>query len=95
MIEKAKRSKTMSVDVDPELARFNRFVAEKIGAGNGDMSPEEALDLWRAENPAEDERTETVRALSEALEELQAGDPGLSLEYFDGKFRERNGLNRA
>jgi hypothetical protein len=75
MIEEAKRSKTMSVDLDPELARFNRFVAERIGAGNGDMSPEEALDLWRAENPAEDERAETVRALSEALEELQAGDP--------------------
>jgi hypothetical protein len=95
MMEAEIRSKTMSVNVDRELARFNRFVSEKIGDGNGDMSPEEALDLWRSENPADEERTETVRALREALEELQAGDPGVALEDFDREFRERNGLGRA
>jgi len=85
----------MSVNVDPELARFNRFVSEKIGAGSGDLSPEEALDLWRAENPAAEDRDETVRALREALEELHAGDAGVSLDDFDREFRERNGLSRA
>ncbi|HXY34689.1 MAG TPA: hypothetical protein VEI07_10710 [Planctomycetaceae bacterium] len=85
----------MSVNVDPELARFNRFVSEKIGAGGGDISPEEALDLWRAENPAAEERAEAVRALKEALEELRAGDAGVSLEDFDTAFRERNGLGRS
>ena len=61
----------MSVNLNAELERFNRFVSEKIGTGQGDLSPEEALDLWRAENPAEDERKATIRAVEEALEELQ------------------------
>jgi hypothetical protein len=82
----------MSVHIDSELARFNRFVSEKIGAGNTDLSPEAALDLWRTENPSDEERAETLRDLLEALREMRAGDAGLSLEDFDRNFRERNGL---
>jgi hypothetical protein len=83
----------MSINTNSELARFNQFVSEKIGGGNTDLSPEEALDLWRTENPSDEELAETVRALAEALREMHAGDAGLSLEDFDRNFRERNGLS--
>jgi hypothetical protein len=85
----------MSVNLNDELARFSRFVSERVGAGRGDLSPEEALDLWRSENPSEAEQTETIHAVEEALEELRAGDPGVSLEAFDAEFRQRNGLGRS
>jgi hypothetical protein len=92
-MESTNWSEAMSVHVDSELARFSRFLSEKISAGKSDLSPEEALDLWRSENPADEERVETVRALVEALREMRGGDAGLSLEDFDRKFRERNGLD--
>jgi len=85
----------MTVNLNGELQQFNRFVSEKIGTGQGDLSPEEALDLWRAENPPEDERTATIRAVEEALEELRAGDTGASIEEFDTDFRQRHGLGRS
>jgi hypothetical protein len=85
----------MSVNLNDELQRFNRFVSERIGTGNGDLSPEEALDLWRSENPSEEERTETILAVEEAIEELRAGDPGVSLETFDADFRRQHGLGRS
>jgi len=85
----------MSIKFDPELVRFSQFVSEKIGAGSGDLSPEEALDLWRSENPSDDERADTVRALKEALDEFRAGDSGIPLAEFDREFRERRGFDRT
>jgi hypothetical protein len=85
----------MSVNLNEELQRFSRFVSEKIGAGQGTLSPEEALDLWRAENPSEHERTDTVRAVEEALQEFRAGDPGVALETFDATFSQQHGLGRS
>jgi len=82
----------MSIDSAAELASFHRFIAERMVSGDADLSPEEALDLWRAQNPTSQEQAETIAAVREALAAYQAGDRGVPLEQFDRQFRERRNL---
>lgn len=75
-----------------ELMEFQRFIAEKLQALTSEMSPEEALDLWRTEHPDRDEYVETVAALREALVDMERGDTGVPLRVFDTDFRDRHGI---
>jgi hypothetical protein len=70
-----------------ELAEFHEFVGEQIRAGK-ELSPEEALDLWRDQHPdiAGEDATEEIR---EALADLAAGDRGISIEEFKREFRKQ------
>jgi hypothetical protein len=80
----------MSIDPTAELARFHEFIASHMAKGNR-FSPEEALDLWRAENPSPDDAAETVQALRDALADMDVGDHGVPLEEFDRAFRRTHG----
>ena len=44
----------MNAPVRDELRDFHRFIGEKVDNGGVSLSPEEALDEWRALNPAFD-----------------------------------------
>ena len=81
----------MSIDPGAELAQFQQYIAARLEKGPA-LSPEEALDLWRAENPKAEEFVDTVRALREALAEMDAGDQGTPLDEFDRAFRRGHGL---
>jgi hypothetical protein len=81
----------MSIDPAAELIRFQQFICEHLKNG-GNPSPEEALDLWRAENPRTEDFDDTVQALREALDDMDAGDTGVTLDEFDRAFRKRHGL---
>jgi len=81
----------MSIDPTAELASFREFIAEHVRNGNA-LSPEEALDLWRTQNPSAEEFADTVQALREAIADMQAGDFGMPLDEFDRDFRRRHGL---
>lgn len=78
-----------------ELAQFHEFVGRKLHSDQANLSPEEALDLWRAANPSVDEAQDATTAVREALAELAAGERGVSIEEFDGAFRRRHNLDRA
>ena len=84
----------MSIEPGAELAQFQQFISDRLENGPS-LSPEEALDLWRAENPKADEFTDTVRALQEALTDMDGGDRGITLEEFDRAFRRGHGLPTA
>jgi hypothetical protein len=56
------------------------------------LSPEEALDLWRAEHPSPEEFAETVPAIRETLTDMEAGDTGTPLDEFDRQFRQKHGI---
>ena len=79
------------MSIDAELVRSQEFIAQCVQGGRG-MSPEEAVDLWRAQNPRADERAENLAAIRQALADLDAGETGVSLEEFDHDFRHRHGL---
>jgi len=85
----------MATQVDPELSRFRDFIVEKLTSGDELLTPEEALDLWRLENPVSEEFAETVAALRQSLADVQGGDRGITLEEFDRMFREKHGLRGA
>jgi hypothetical protein len=81
------RSTAMSL----ELAQFQQFIANQVATGST-ISPEEALDLWRQENPLQSTFEEDVLALRAALADLDAGERGIPLAEFEKEFRRRYGL---
>jgi hypothetical protein len=78
----------MATGIQQELSDFHQFIGEKLASGAANLSPEEALDLWRAEHPSEEEFAETVAALKESLADMEAGDKGMPFEEFDRQFRQ-------
>ena len=80
----------MTTGLMAELEKFHKFIGEKLSNGAADMTPEEALDEWRALHPTAEELAESVAAIKEALADMEAGDTGISLEEFDRQFREKH-----
>jgi hypothetical protein len=84
----------MSSNDSSELASFHEFVVQHLVNGDSQLSPEEALDLWRAGQPVRDEFSDTVAALGEAFADMDAGDTGQPIEEFLHEFRERRAAAR-
>ncbi len=82
----------MSTANKSDLASFQRFIAIRVEAGDSSLTPEEALDLWRAQNPTRQDVEETTAALAEALRDMDAGDHGMPLEQFDREFRSQRNI---
>jgi hypothetical protein len=82
----------MSVQPSTELADFQQFVGEHVQRGLA-LSPEEVLDLWRAMHPTPAALDEDVEAVREALAELDAGEPGMTIEEFAAEFKRRYGIS--
>ncbi len=82
----------MSIDPAPELVRFQQFLGETLQRRT-DLSPEEALDLWRQQNPSIDDFESTILAIDEAIANMDAGHPGQPFDEFDREFRQRHGLS--
>lgn len=81
----------MATDNSGELSAFHQFVGAQLETGTG-LSPEEALDQWRAANPSDEDLEEIEAMVQEALDDIAAGDKGMPFEEFDREFRRRNGL---
>jgi hypothetical protein len=84
----------MNSNDSSELASFHEFVVEHLVKGKTQLSPEEALDLWRAGQPAPDEFSDAVAALGEAFADMDAGDTGQPIEEFMREFRKRRAAVR-
>lgn len=57
-----------------ELRSFHEFIVKKLEeSGPEAFSPEEALDLWRLENPTPEEHEANLKAIQEGLEDMKAG----------------------
>jgi hypothetical protein len=70
-----------------ELQRFHEFVGEKVKGGDPELLPEDVMDEWRELNGGEKLSEEDIAAIQEALDELDRGDPGMSMEEFDQQLR--------
>jgi hypothetical protein len=82
----------MASDTTSELAAFVQFLTARLGSGANELSPEEALDLWRSAHPEPNQYAEDAAAIRAALKDMEAGDLGLPLSDFDGEFRQRHNL---
>lgn len=81
----------MAIDPNRELARFHDFLGGCLPQGDA-LTPEDALAIWRTENPAFWQVEETVLAVQESLADMEAGDTGMLLDKFVEQFRQRHGL---
>ena len=72
-----------------ELEAFHQFLGDQLANGGSALTPEECLDIWRAEHPRDDELRAGVQAIQEALTDMEAGDAGQPLEEFLRDFRAR------
>ena len=75
-----------------ELISFHRFIVDRLNEGQVDLSPEEALDLWRSEHPDSEDFEDTVEALREAIEDIEAGVQMRPFEEFDREFRAQHNI---
>lgn len=82
----------MATDFTTELGRFHQFVRDCLDGPRASLSPEEALDLWRVQHPTLEEFESSLRAVREAIEDMERGDRGVTIEEFERDFRMRNGL---
>jgi hypothetical protein len=70
-----------------ELDSFHRFLGDQLANEGSLLTPEECLDLWRAQHPLDEELSASTRAIQEALDDMEAGDIGQPLEAFLAGFR--------
>lgn len=75
----------MSIEPDSDLANFHRFVSQQLATGGSNRTPEEVLAMWR-------EREETIVAVREGLEAIDAGQT-TPLEEFAEDFERRHGIS--
>jgi hypothetical protein len=75
-----------------ELDSFHRFLGDQLTNGGSALTPGECLDLWRAQHPLDEDLSAGIRAIQEALEDMEAGDVGQPLEQFLAKFRSNRKL---
>ncbi len=78
------------MDAASELSQFHAFLGEQLANGGGQLSPEEALDVWRAAHPAVEALDDDYEAVREALAAMEAGDTGMAFEEFDRQFRAKH-----
>jgi hypothetical protein len=69
-----------------ELHDCLEFIQTLIESGEGHLSPEEAVRLWR------EDWEDHLQKLGEAIESFKAGEPGKPHEQFMQEIRERFGL---
>jgi hypothetical protein len=65
-----------------ELEAFHQFVGDKLSNGESVLTPEECVDLWRAQHPGAEELHAGIAAIKEALADLEGGDLGIPLPEF-------------
>ncbi len=75
-----------------ELQAFHQFIADQLANGGSSLTPEECVDLWRAQNPGEQELRAGVEAIEEALADMEGGDLGAPFSEFVAEFRARKRL---
>ncbi|MFO0789171.1 MAG: hypothetical protein U0805_06920 [Pirellulales bacterium] len=82
-------------DSRQELVSFHHFIGEQLNGGSANVSPEEALEMWRLQHRSAEEYEEDVQAIREALDDLKAGKVGTPVDEFITKFGRRHNIENA
>jgi len=61
---------------EEELDSCTEFARQRLANKGAEPSLEELFDLWRAENPSDEQYAETVAAVNAAIEDFKNGDRG-------------------
>jgi hypothetical protein len=82
----------MATDRVNDLRAFRDFADLELSRGDRDLTLDEALELWESENESSQQRAATVRAVREALDDMQAGDVGIPAREAVSELRRKHNL---
>ncbi len=77
-----------------DIVEFHRFLGNRLDSGVEYARIEDALDEWRMIHSPFSDSTDATQALLEAIGDLEAGDPGMTLEEFDHHLRRKHSFLR-
>jgi hypothetical protein len=84
----------MTTDRANDPKAFRDFLEATLTNGGANLTLDDCLGLWEVENQGENERTATVQAVREALDDMKAGDNGIPARDYLAEVRRRHGLPR-
>ena len=74
-----------------DLERFHEFAAARISDREEELTWRQLFELWRLDNPSEEESAQDVAAIQQSLDAMAAGRMRPFAE-FDVEFRTRHGI---
>ena len=78
---------------EQDIERFTQFARNRLRVGDSDASIDELFDLWRIENPSDDDGTaENVAAINAAIEDFRNGDRGRPAGELSRQLRQQYGM---
>jgi hypothetical protein len=78
---------------EQDLANFTSFVLHKVEAGERDLNIDELFDLWRTENPSDEQYAESVAAIQASLQDFKNGERGTLAGEHSAELRREFGLD--
>jgi len=69
----------MSIDSSSDYSAFVQFAAAQLQAGT-EITPEQAVEQWRAMHPSDDEMSDIEALVQEAIDDVAAGDKGIPFD---------------
>ena len=81
----------MATDRANDLRAFLDFAVANLAGDGVDLTLDEALTRWELEHETEAEKSQTIQAVREGLDDLRAGR-SRPFDEFDREFRERHGI---
>src|SRR5687767_11721104 len=79
---------------EQELAAFTSYALQKIEAGERDLNIDELFDLWRAENPSDEQYAENVAAIQASIQDFKNGERGTLAGEHSSQLRREFGVGR-
>jgi hypothetical protein len=77
---------------EQDLASFTQFAKQRLGTGDADLSLEELFDLWRFENPSDEDYAGNSAAIAGAIADFKNGDRGRPAGQLSRELRTRLGI---
>ena len=74
-----------------DLERFHEFAVSQICDGEDELTWRQLFELWRLDNPSDEEDAQDVAAIQQSLDAMATGRMRPFSE-FDEKFRTRHGI---
>lgn len=75
-----------------ELKRFHQFAEKQLAIGGAELSWEELVEMWQAENSSTERSQEDLLAVRAALRDLDNGDRGIPMDDHLRELHEKYGL---
>ncbi len=74
-----------------ELERFHEFALSRVSSGEDDLTWRQLFELWRLDNPTDEEYAQDVAAIQQSLDAMTEGRMRPFSE-FDAEFRARHDI---